>query len=100
MLPEQRELVKHMQGKPFVLLGINSDRDRSVLKEKFEKEQITWPNIIGGEPRKNEICRKWNVRGFPTLFVLDHEGKIFKRGYLSHDEVAKAAEELVAKAPR
>lgn len=99
-LPAHREMVKQMQGKPFVLLGINSDEDRSVLAKKFEKEQITWPNIIGGNPRKNEIARQWNVRGYPTIYVLDHEGRIRKRGYLPHEEVEKLAKELVEKVPR
>jgi len=33
MYPEHRSLVKRMEGKPFVMLGISSDDDRSELRK-------------------------------------------------------------------
>ena len=32
MVPHERELVKRLEGKPFVLLGVNGDDDREVAK--------------------------------------------------------------------
>ncbi|MEK6674524.1 MAG: TlpA disulfide reductase family protein [Planctomycetota bacterium] len=97
MLPEQREWYGQMQGKPFVLLGINSDEDRSVLKSRMEKHKVTWPNIVAGAPDVNPISKQWNVRSWPTVYVLDHEGKIYKRALESHKDVAAAVHELLAK---
>ena len=77
MLPGERELVGKMAGRPFTLLGINSDQDRSVLKKKFAKEKITWPNIHEG--KEHAVSREWNVHAYPTIYVIDAEGVIRRR---------------------
>ncbi len=41
MYPHERSLVKRLEGKPFALLGINSDEHRGRLKEAMAKEGIT-----------------------------------------------------------
>lgn len=95
MLPEQRELVKAMAGKPFTLLGVNSDQDRSVLKQGIEKGDVTWPNIYDGWD--GPICKQWNVRAFPTIYVIDHEGIIRRKGHMTSAEMKSLVEEYVAK---
>jgi hypothetical protein len=97
MIPHQRELVSRLQGKPFTLLGINSDRDRSDLGKRMKDEQITWPQMHEGSERA--ISKRWNVRGYPTVYILDHEGVIRKKGFLDDAEVAKTVDELLAKLP-
>lgn len=98
MLPHEREMAQKYAGKPFTLLGINSDQSRSALKKTMENEKITWPNIWGGSPAQNQIARAWEVSGWPTLFVLDHEG-IVRHKNLRGEALEKAIEELIAKAP-
>ncbi|RMF80983.1 MAG: TlpA family protein disulfide reductase [Planctomycetota bacterium] len=97
MIPAQRKLAEELKGKPFTFLGINSDSDRSGLKERFEKEGVTWPQIYEGNSRA--ISEKWNVRAYPTLYVIDQQGVIRKRGFLPEPEIAKAVKELLAKTP-
>lgn len=96
MIPQQREMVKKLKDKPFTLLGINSDPDRSVLKERFKEEKITWPNICEGSG--GAISKQFNVRMYPTVFVLDHEGIIRHRN-LRDAELDRAVNELIKKAP-
>lgn len=97
MLPHERELVEKLKDKPFVLLGINSDESRSALKKIIEKEKITWPNIYQGRPGEDgSISQKWNVQGWPTIYVLDHEGVIRYRDVRDED-MTQAVEELLAK---
>ena len=98
MLPHEREMAKKYAGKPFTLLGVNSDQSRSALKKTMEAEKITWPNIWGDSPAKNLIARAWEVTGWPTLFVLDHEG-IVRYKNLRGEQLEKAIEELIAKVP-
>jgi hypothetical protein len=76
MYPHERSLVKRLAGKPFALLGINSDRDREALKKTLEKEQITWRSWWDGGSTDGPIATQWNVSGWPTIYVLDAEGKI------------------------
>ena len=42
MYPHERSLVKRLEKQPFALLGINSDKDRTKLKEVMKEQQITW----------------------------------------------------------
>ena len=101
MLPQERALVRKLAGKPFTLLGINSDQSRSALKDILAKEKITWPNIWQGTPSApGSIAEKWNVWGWPTIYVLDHEGVIrFKglRDQALEDAVAKLVKDVPPK---
>jgi hypothetical protein len=76
MYPHERSLVKRLENKPFALLGINSDQDRAKLKEALKKEQITWRSWWDGGSTYGPIATKWNVRGWPTIYVLDAKGVI------------------------
>lgn len=96
MIPQQREMVKKLENKPFTLLGINSDPDRSVLNKRFKEEKITWSNICEGSG--GAISKQFNVRMYPTVFVLDHEGIIRHRN-LRDAELDRAVNELIKKAP-
>src|SRR5207247_2477894 len=76
MYPHERSLVKRLENKPFALLGINSDRDREALKKTMEEEKITWRSWWDGGSTQGPIATAWNVRGWPTIYVLDHKGVI------------------------
>jgi hypothetical protein len=77
MYPHERSLVKKMEGRPFALIGVNSDKDRDALKPVLEKEQITWRSFWNGtEGTGGPISKAWHVQGWPTLYVLDAQGVI------------------------
>ena len=101
MYPHERSLVKKMEGKPFALVGVNSDPDREGLKDMLKKEEITWRSFWNGkEGTGGPISKKWNVQGWPTLYVLDHKG-IIRHKWLGSpgDKVMdEAIEKLVAAA--
>ncbi len=75
MYPHERSLVKRLADKPFALIGVNSDRDLNELKEVLNTEQITWRSFWNGpQGTGGPISSDWNVRGWPTLFLIDHKG--------------------------
>jgi len=77
MFPHERSLVKRLEGKPFALIGVNSDTDKEDCKKKNEKEQITWRSFWNGpKGTGGPISAEWNVQGWPTIYVLDHKGVI------------------------
>jgi len=76
MYPHERSLVKAMENKPFVLLGVNSDQSKEALKKALEDEKLTWRSWFDGPGTNGPIATKWNVQGWPTLYVLDHKGVI------------------------
>ncbi len=77
MYPHERSLVQKYKDQPFVIIGVNSDVDKSSLKERIEEEKITWRSFWNGpEGTGGPISKEWNVRGWPTLYVLDQKGVI------------------------
>src|SRR5689334_3896696 len=95
MYPHERSLVDEMKGKPFALIGVNSDKDLEVAKKAVADNQLTWrsfhcgPNGTGGP-----IPAAWKVTGWPTILVLDGEMRIHYRGH-DGDEATKIAKSLV-----
>jgi hypothetical protein len=76
MYAHERSLVKRLEGKPFVLLGVNSDQDRAELKKVMDKEKITWRSFWNGGSTQGPISGRWNIEGWPTLFLIDAKGVI------------------------
>ena len=95
MYPHERSLVEKLKDKPFALIGVNSDTDKKKLKERMEKEKITWRSFWNGpEGTDGPISKKWNVHGWPTIYILDHKGVIrFKN--LRDAKMEQAVEELL-----
>jgi len=103
MYPHERSLVKRLEGKPFALVGVNSDKDVEALKPILEKEQITWRSFWNGpKGTAGPISAEWNVRGWPTLYLIDHNGVIRHRYPGSPGEKAldAAIERLVREAEK
>jgi hypothetical protein len=96
MYPHERSLVKKMEGKPFVLLGVNSDTDKEKLKKRMTNEKITWRSFWNG-PKGPEgpISKAWNVRGWPTIYLLDAKGVIRYKN-VRDKQMEKAVDELLA----
>src|SRR5262245_40014503 len=76
MYAHERSLVKKLEGKPFALIGVNSDKNREDLKETLKKESITWRSFWNGGSTGGPISTAWNVQGWPTLVLIDAKGII------------------------
>jgi len=98
--PHNRELIKRLEDKPFVLVGVNSDKDKEEIKKAMEKEENTWRYWFDGGSTSGPIAKKFSVQGWPTFYLVDHQGVIRLRsvGAPDHAELDKALEELVADA--
>jgi|SRR5579884_2276492 len=94
MFPHERSLVKKLEGKPFALIGIDSDPTVAVLKQAIEKEHLTWRHFFDGGT-DGPIATKWNVHGWPTIYILDAKGVIRYRD-LRDEAMEKAVEKLLA----
>jgi hypothetical protein len=95
MYPHERSLVKRLEGKPFALVGVNSDRDRDQLKETLVAEQITWRSWWDGGSVNGPIQTQWQVSIRPTVYVLDASGIIRFRD-LKDEALDKAVDRLLA----
>jgi len=90
MYPHERSLVERLKDEPFALIGVNSDTDLEALKQRLAEEKITWRSFWNGpNGTQGPISARWNVSGWPTIYVIDHQGVIrFKN---TRDEKMNAA---------
>ena len=96
MYPHERSLVKRLANKPFALIGVNSDRDKAKLKPRLEEENITWRSFWNGpQGTSGPISKAWNVRSWPTIYVLDHKGVIRYKN-VRGEKMDEALETLLA----
>jgi thiol-disulfide isomerase/thioredoxin len=96
MVPHERKLVARLNGRDFVLIGVNGDGDRDKAKQVTAKEKMTWRSFWNG-PKLGDgpLSRAWNVRNWPTIYVLDELGTIRYKGVTGED-LDKAIDELLA----
>jgi len=98
MYPHERSLVKKMEGKPFTLLGVNSDKTKAEVKTKNKTQKITWRSFWNGGSVSGPISRKYGVEGWPTLLVIDANGIIrykWKGSPRDPDVIDKSIEALI-----
>jgi thiol-disulfide isomerase/thioredoxin len=97
MYPHERSLVKKMEGKPFALIGVNSDPDREMLKKRLVDEKITWRWFWNGPKGPGgPISRAWKVRSWPTIYVLDDKG-VIRHKDVPDKKLDEAVDELLGK---
>jgi hypothetical protein len=65
-----------MESKPFVLLGVNSDRTKEIVAKAVEKEHLNWRSWWDQGSKKGPIATIWNVHVWPTLYLIDADGVI------------------------
>ena len=75
MYPHERSLVERMKNNSFALVGVNSD-PKEKLSAAMQRENITWRSFWDGGSTGGPIASRWNVRGWPTIYVLDVKGTI------------------------
>jgi AhpC/TSA family len=75
-IPNEKALVERLRGRPFAMLGVNTDADPEDARKLMEARGVTWPNWRDGGPGDGPIARLYHLRGLPTVYVIDAQGKI------------------------
>ncbi len=78
--PRLRSTLDRLRDRPFAILGINNHDHRNALRQAIARGEITWRCWWDGDSdkldRPGPIATSWNVRGYPTFFLIDHRGVI------------------------
>ncbi|MBX9583357.1 MAG: TlpA family protein disulfide reductase [Gemmataceae bacterium] len=76
-VPHEKKLVERLKDDPFVLVGVNGDEERAKAKEVMAREGMGWRSFWAGPggPR-GPLAKAWNVRSWPTVYVIDRDGVI------------------------
>jgi len=76
MYPDNRQLLEAYAGRPFAILGVMGDQTIDTVQEAVADKKITWPLWWDGGGTHGPLATRWNVRGWPEIYVLDHRGTI------------------------
>ena len=94
MYPHERSLVARMKGRPFALIGVNSDPKANVLAA-LKRENITWRSWFDGGSTSGPIARQYGVSSWPTIYVIDPKGVIRYKN-VRGEQMDKAVDTLLA----
>ncbi len=92
MYDHERSLVQEYAGRPFALVGVNTDEDIDEIRNVVKEKNLIWRSFQ--DPRGQRISRQYNIEFFPTVMLIDHRGVI--RSINPNDidlEIAKLVEE-------
>ena len=98
MFPHERALVRRYAGRPFAIIGVNSDPDRTQANQQSKEAGVTWRSFWNGPlSTRGPIAARWKVTSWPTLYVLDQKGIIRHkwRGNPGEKELDEKLEALV-----
>ena len=95
MYPHERSLVKRLEGKPFALIGVNSDDDREELKKVLAEQNITWRSFWNGGSPAGPIARQWGVNLWPSIWIIDARG-VVRHKQIDPDDIDQAVDALLA----
>jgi thiol-disulfide isomerase/thioredoxin len=93
MLPHERALVARLEGKPFVLLGVNSNANRETVKQYANANNLTWRMWWDGRD-PGPIVQQYQVHSWPAIYVLDDQGVIRYRD-VRGDDLDQAVDTLL-----
>lgn len=94
-VPEENRLADELADSPFALLGVNGDRSIEDAQAAVTKHGIRFDSWWDNPNAEPTIVNRWNVRQWPTTFVLDSTGVLRYRD-LAGPELRSAVLELLA----
>lgn len=96
--PYQRLMTEVHANRPFAIVGVNSD-SLAVARTYMAENNLEYRSFWDGPTTKGPVATRWNVTGWPTICVLDPEGRI-RFTNVRHEDTLKAVAQLLAEIPR
>jgi thiol-disulfide isomerase/thioredoxin len=81
MYAYQNHLINRMNGKDFVLVGVNSDVTKEEAQAAVKNNKLAWRSWHdgGGQWQQGPIAQRYGVTGYPTSFLIDKNGIVRKQ---------------------
>lgn len=98
--PRLRELTERNRQSPFAVVSINAEPEKNIeeLKAAWSAEGNTWRCLFDGT-WEGPIQKAWNIRRFPTIYLIDAEGRIRYRDLYGRD-LEEAIDLLLKELPK
>ncbi len=62
--------------KGFAVVGVNVDEDRTAFDSYMDQAQLPWEQIMPGSNGRNPMAEYYGVSSYPTMIMVDPEGKV------------------------
>jgi thiol-disulfide isomerase/thioredoxin len=72
-IPTIANLVKEFDGRPFVVISVNLDKDEDAWKSMVRRYGMTWPEACDGG-FNGPTAQMFAVRAIPATFTIDADG--------------------------
>ncbi len=73
--PFQRFMLEYFKDDPFAIVAVNSD-PIEVAKVYKKENGLEYSSFWDGGSTKGPISTRWNVTGWPTIYIFDDKGTI------------------------
>jgi len=81
-MPSMERAWQKLRHEDIVMLAVNVGEDEDTVFEFTASYPVEFPLLLD---RKSEVIGNWPVRGLPTTFVIDPQGKIVYRAIGGRD---------------
>ena len=71
--PLLKELYAQYKDRGVAVVGISLDEDIKPVQEMVTSKGLSWPQVLDADKK---IRKSFNVKGTPTYYLLDRDGKI------------------------
>lgn len=94
-LPALQDLHERYHDKGLIVIGINpyDTKEKDDIDQFLEKRGVSYIVLLGGK----DIAKKYNVSGYPTMYLIDKEGRIISSKVGYGEGVEAELEEIVNK---
>ena len=75
--PHLKELYSKTDRAKFEIIGIAGRSSFDGIKRLIDQHETTWPQIFSDDT--NKIIEKYEIRAYPTVFLIDTEGIIIAK---------------------
>lgn len=75
MVPHEAAIAQRLAAKPFAVVGVNGDSEKTQAKRATSENSMTWQSFWNSGS-EGGIAGTWNVHAWPTVYVLDPKGTI------------------------
>ena len=89
-----KALVQRHAGRPFAIVGVNTDRDKEQYRQQLGEYGVTWQSAWQGSTQ-GPIPTEWGIDSYPTVFVLDQD-HVIRAINARGDELERVVDELMA----
>lgn len=93
-MPDIHDYYLANQDKGFTVLAVNAQEDTATVNRFIESTDFTFPILLDSH---GDVEQQYQVRSFPSTFVIDRDGKIvyIHIGLISPEALASAVDPLL-----